>query len=67
MTVSEVSSQTASVQLSKEDLVLINNALNEVCNALDVPEFQTRMGADLDQAGALLARISEVLKTMNRS
>jgi hypothetical protein len=66
MTVSEVKSQTASVQLSKEDLVLIHNALNEVCNALDVPEFQTRMGADIEQAQALLARIGELLKTMNR-
>ena len=48
---------------SVSDLETINNALNEVCNALDLDDFQTRIGVTMDEALILLAHISEVLKT----
>lgn len=48
------------ISVSVEELETISNALNEVCNALDLDEFQTRMGVTLDEAQALLARISAV-------
>ena len=51
------------VALSREELVLISNALNEVCNGVDIPdwEFQTRLGRTREEARDLLARISDLL------
>ena len=46
------------VELTKDDLGIINNALNEVCNGIDLEgEFDTRMGCTLEEARAVLAKI----------
>ncbi|MCL6539637.1 hypothetical protein [Roseiflexus sp.] len=45
------------IRLSLEELVAINNALNEVTNALDIEEFETRMGVSRDVALELLRQI----------
>jgi hypothetical protein len=42
------------VVLSTDELLSISNALNEVCHALDVPEFGTRIGIERDKALELL-------------
>ncbi len=50
--------------LSKEELVLVSNALNEVLHgphAVAEWEFQTRLGVDRQRATELLARISRLL------
>ena len=45
-------------QLTKEELGIINNALNEVCNGIHLEgEFDTRMGCSVEQGLALLATI----------
>ena len=49
----------ATVELTKDDLLALNNALNEVCNALDTWDFQTRMGCSLDDARRLLKAVSQ--------
>jgi len=41
---------TFNIALSRQDLEIINNALNEVCHGLDLEEFVTRMGSE--QAGS---------------
>ena len=33
------------VQFSLDELLVVSNALNEVCNGIDVPEFHARIGA----------------------
>ena len=48
------------VQLSPDELMIINNALNEVCNGLDMPEFATRVGAELEEAKTLLQQVHNV-------
>jgi hypothetical protein len=46
------------VQLSRDELGIINNALNEVCNGIDLEgEFGTRMGCTVEEARAVLAKI----------
>jgi hypothetical protein len=42
-----------------EELLLLNNALNEVCNGVDFEddEFQTRLGVDRKTALKLLAKV----------
>jgi hypothetical protein len=46
------------VELTKDELGIINNALNEVCNGIDLEgEFDTRMGCTVQKARAVLAKI----------
>jgi hypothetical protein len=42
------------VVLSPNDLLTVCNALNEVCNGIDVPEFATRMGVEREEVRGLL-------------
>jgi hypothetical protein len=48
-------------RVSTSDLVLLNNALNEVCNGVHIPdgEFATRLGSDRTAARELLERVSD--------
>lgn len=46
------------VELTKDELGIINNALNEVCNGIDLEgEFDTRMGCTVEEARAVLAKV----------
>ena len=54
MELKKVDEEGAWVVLSPDDLLMVCNALNEVCNGLDVPEFATRMGGTQEQALHLL-------------
>jgi hypothetical protein len=49
------------VSFTEAELVLLNNALNEVLNGLDVPEFDTRLGASRQEAEELLKQIGSLL------
>ena len=52
----------ARIDLSGEDLRIINNALNEICNGSELGgEFETRIGASRENARTLLMRISAML------
>jgi hypothetical protein len=50
---------------TREELVVINNALNEVCHALNFSEeeFQTRLGYSRAMAQALLKKVGKALET----
>ena len=53
-----------SLQLNRDDLVVINNALNELCNGNYGPEdweFQTLVSVTRDEARLVLAKITSVL------
>ena len=60
MELKEVREDGALVSLTAEELLAICNALNEVCNGLDVPEFATRMGIERDDALHLLRSANKV-------
>jgi len=51
----------ATIEFSDDELYILNNALNEVCNALAIPEFSTRMGAEREDASDLLEQINQLL------
>ena len=61
MKVKNIAEEEITVSMTTEELAIINNALNEVCHALDTADFQTRMGGTLAEAQQLLAQIAEVL------
>ncbi len=70
MTAHELSSEERTVLLSEADLVLLNNALNEILHgpeAIEEWEFQTRTGLERNYAMALLERISKMLALRRRS
>jgi hypothetical protein len=52
------------LKLSQDELLLLNNALNEVCNGvhIDDAEFSTRLGASRNDARRLLERIHDRTK-----
>lgn len=65
MRVVESSAAALVVEVSRAELVTINNALNEVLNGPDaIPEweFQTRMGITTSEARCLLRGVSEALR-----
>ena len=46
------------IEITKHELGIINNALNEVCNGIDLEgEFDTRMGCSVEEARAVLEKI----------
>lgn len=51
------------LRVTRDELYMINNALNELCNGVHIHEdaFQTRLGFERSELCALLAQISELL------
>ena len=35
----------AQLTIDENELLILNSALNEICNGISVPEFETRIGA----------------------
>ena len=56
------------IELTKDELEIINNALNEVCNGIDFEgEFDTRMGCTVDEARAVLAQCRSMRDSVKRA
>jgi hypothetical protein len=53
---------TITLTFTIQELETVNNALNEICNGIDVPGFETRIGATREDVQALLGSISVALK-----
>lgn len=51
----------AVVALNESELLMLNAALNEICNGIDVQEFDTRIGSSKDSVANLLEKIGGVL------
>jgi hypothetical protein len=50
--------QSMKVELTKDELGIINNALNEACSGVGLEgEIGTRMGCTVEEARELLAKI----------
>jgi len=50
------------LELSKVELGVFCNALNEVCNGIEVWEFDSRMGIKIEDARTMLKSLSSVYK-----
>jgi len=66
MKMTDLGRSSANVELTRAELILVNNALNEVCNGVtdlsDDEEFTTRLGASRSEARALLGSLSDLIK-----
>jgi len=58
--------RTVRVVLGEGELALIANALNEVCNGVEIedPELATRLGGERSEARALLAAVGAALDAL---
>ena len=57
----------AVVTLNESELLVLNAALNEICNGIDVQEFDTRIGSSKESVANLLGKISRVLDQVGLS
>lgn len=64
MKVNQTSKGSASVSFTEAELVLLNNALNEVLHGIGTSEFDTRLGASRPDADELLHQIGSLLDKM---
>jgi hypothetical protein len=65
MEVVSTDKESSSVVLTHREAILLNNALNEVCNALGIQDFQTRLGITKDEARVVLKQFSVLLTNMS--
>jgi hypothetical protein len=61
MKVLSADKESSSVVITHREALLLKNALNEVCNALGIQDFQTRLGITRDEARAVLKQFSALL------
>ncbi|AVF37735.1 hypothetical protein [Rahnella sikkimica] len=53
--------RSAVVILNESELLVLNAALNEICNGIDVQEFDTRIGSSKECVAGLLGEVGRVL------
>jgi hypothetical protein len=62
MEVLRLDPHAAEVRLTRSELAIINNALNEICHGIEVPEFATRIGAEPAEVKRLLAEFGALIR-----
>lgn len=67
MDVMDTTCEQSRIGISREELLIVNAALNEVCNGIEVLEFETRIGAHRERVAALLEEIGALLDRMDAS
>jgi len=61
------SNADAVLLLNRDEMGMINNALNEVCNGIYLREFDSRMGAPVDAVRAVLRPVHDLLLTIRKN
>ena len=56
-----VDEKKTELSLDNNALLILYSALNEVCNGISVPEFETRIGASKETAFTLLNDLGRIL------
>lgn len=64
MDVTSVTGKQVQLTIDENELLILNSALNEICNGISVPEFETRIGASKEDVCALLNDIGHILDNM---
>jgi hypothetical protein len=62
-----VDTEGVTIRLSRSELGLVNNALNEVTNGVDISdsEFQTRLGESRSNVRQLLTEVGDVYRALD--
>ena len=67
MEIINTATECSQVEIDRDELLIVNAALNEVCNGIAVFEFETRIGADRERVTTLLKEIGALLDRMDSS
>lgn len=62
-----VARENAELHITENELLILNSALNEICNGIDIAEFETRIGSGKEEVAILLSKIGEILDKMSIS
>ena len=54
----------AQLTIDENELLILNSALNEICNGISFTEFETRIGASKEDVCALLNDLGQILANM---
>lgn len=65
MKVLTVDGSLVTVTLSALEVLILQNALNEVCHGIDIPELHTRIGADEQEISTLLQEVRALYEKVN--
>lgn len=66
MEVIKFSADGAQIELNHSEVLVLNSALNEICNGIDLFEFDTRIGSSHDQAKCVLEKFGQLLDEMEK-
>lgn len=65
MEIIDIAAERSQVEIGRDELLIVNAALNEVCNGIAAFEFETRIGADRARVAALLKEVVALLDKMD--
>ena len=65
MKVLETTRVRATVELSAEEVHMVNNALNEICNGIDIAEFEVRLGLSRPEVTETLSAVQRLWAQMS--
>jgi hypothetical protein len=65
MQVEQVKDDKFTISLTKDEMLILNNALNETANGIWISEFQTRTGYEREEFQKLLDQIGAVLDAVS--
>ncbi len=65
MEIINTAAERSQIELGRDELLILNSALNEVCNGIALFEFETRIGADRERVAALLKEVGALLDRMD--
>lgn len=63
MKVIEKNENGITIILSNNEIIIVNNALNEIINGIEITEFETRIGFSEEIVKELLDNIKKILDT----
>lgn len=55
------------ISLTREEILMICNTLNEICNGVEIPDFEVRMGYSESEFNDLFKKIKEILRQCDKS
>ncbi len=61
----DLNSEQSNIVVSREELLIFNAALNEICNGIDIFEFESRIGVGKERVVKLLKVIGYLLDKMD--
>ena len=65
MNIVKIAAEQSQTVMTHEELFIITAALNEICNGIDIFEFETRIGSDRERVALLLKEMVSLLDKMS--